>query len=194
MAARVAGALGWALLDNAIIDAVAQRLGVPPAEVEAREERVPSIVERLASTLALASPELASVTTEASLPPSEERLIAVTERVITEAVAGGDCVLVGRGAQSMLAERGDVIHVFCHAPRRALVTRVMEQRGVDEKQAERLVDDTNRAREQFVRRHWKRSWSAHENYHLCLNTDRLGVDGSADMIIRLARERFGLAR
>ena len=33
---------------NAFVDAVAERLGVPASEVQAREERTPSLVERLA--------------------------------------------------------------------------------------------------------------------------------------------------
>ena len=64
MAELVASALGWTLLDDAVIDAVAARLGVTASEVKAREERVPSLAERLVDTLSLASPEL--------VPPSGE--------------------------------------------------------------------------------------------------------------------------
>jgi cytidylate kinase len=191
VAERVARALGWQLLDNAFVDAVAARLGISPAEVQAREERVPTLVQRLANTLALASPEILPPATEAPLPPSEERMIEVTTRIITEAVATGHAVLVGRGAQSVLATRSDVFHVFCYAPRPALVARAAHRLGVPAKEAERVVDDTNRQREQYVRKYWKRSWLAHENYHLCLNTDWFGLDGAADIVVRLARERFG---
>jgi cytidylate kinase len=191
VAARVAAALGWTLLDNGIIDEVAHRLGVSPEEVEAREERPTSLAERLANALALASPELAGVTGEVPLPPSEERLLAVTHRVIDEAVAAGNVVLVGRGAQAMLATREDAIHVFCHAPRQALVARTVRRLGITERAAEHMVDETNRAREQFVRKHWKRAWGAPENYDLCLNTERLGVGGAAELIVELARRRFG---
>jgi cytidylate kinase len=191
VAERVARALGWQLLDNAFVEAVAARLGVSPAEVKAREERVPTLVQRLANTLALASPEILPPATEAPLPPSEERMIEVTARIITEAVATGHAVLVGRGAQAVLATRSDVLHVFCYAPRPALVARAALRLGLPAKEAERVVDDTNRQREQYVKQYWKRSWLAHENYHLCLNTDWLGVDGAADIVVRVARERFG---
>ena len=43
LAARVAALLGWQLVDNALVDSVAQRLGVPVAEVVEREERVPTL-------------------------------------------------------------------------------------------------------------------------------------------------------
>lgn len=190
VAARVADALGWTLLDNALVERVAARLGRTPVEVQAIEERVPSLAERLADALALGSPEILSPSLSAPLPPTEERLLEVTERVIDDAVARGPVVLVGRGAQSYLAQRGDALHVFCYAPKPALVGRVARREGIDSEEASRRVDETNRRREQYVRRYWQRSWLAHENYHLCVNTDWLGIDGAADVIVRVAQERL----
>ena len=193
VAARIATGLGWQLLDNAFVDEVASRLGAPVAEVEAREERVPSLAQRLGATLARGAPEVLPGPSDDALPPSEERLIEVTERIIVEAAGRGHCVLVGRGAQSVLAAREDAIHVFCYATRPGLIARAARRLAVTAKEAEKVVDDTNRQREQYVRKHWKRSWLAHENYHLCLNTDWLGVDGAADIVVRLARDKFALA-
>jgi CMP/dCMP kinase len=188
VAARVAQLLGWSLLDNAFVDAVAERLGVPASEVEAREERTPSLVERLASALAVASPEILPPPTE-QLPPSEERMADVTRRIIEEAVARGHAVLVGRGAQSVLARRAGVLHVFCYAPREALVRRVAERRGVSIAEAEKNVDEINKQRDQYVRTTFKRSWKAHENYHRAVNTEWLGVEGAAQLVIHAARHQ-----
>jgi cytidylate kinase len=117
-------------------------------------------------------------------------MLEVTERIIQEAVANGDAVLVGRGAQAVLATRSDVIHVFCYAPRTALMARAARRLGISPREAEHVVHDINKQREQYVRTHWKRNWLAHENYHLCLNTEWLGLDGAAEIVVRLAREKF----
>ena len=191
VAERVARALGWSLLDNAFVDAVAERLGVTPAEISAREERVPSLAERLAEAMALGSPEMLPASDDALLPPTEDRILEVTRRVIEEAVARGPVVLVGRGAQSFLAERSDALHVFCYAPAEALARRAAKRLGLGTQEARKVVEDTNRNREQYVQRHWNRSWKAHANYHLCVNTEWLGIDGAAALVERLARERFG---
>lgn len=92
----------------------------------------------------------------------------------------------------MLAARSDVIHAYCYAPPAALAARVAKRYGMSLKDAARQVEEHNHQREQYVRKHWKRSWSALENYHLCLNTEWLGLDGTADIIVRLAREKFAL--
>lgn len=191
IAERVAMALGWELLDNEVVDAVAQRLGADRAEVAAREERVPSLVERLARAMALSSQDWLAPVSDAPMPPSDDRLVEMTRRVVEEAIARGPAVVVGRGAQSMLAAREDALHVFCYAPRSALIKRTMEREDIAEPQAAKLVEESNRQREEWVRKHWHRAWRAHENYHLSLDTAWFGVDGAAELIVRLARERFG---
>ena len=190
VAEQVAHALGWDLLDNELVDAVAVRLGVSSAEVSAREERVPSLAERFADALSLGVPEALPAAAVAALPPTDERLLDVTRRVVEEAVSRGPVVLVGRGAQCMLATRSDALHVFCHAPRDALIARATARLGGDARRAAQMVDDTNRQREQYVRRHWNRSWASPTNYHLCLDTAWLGVAGAARLVVELARTRL----
>ena len=190
VAARVADSLGWTLLDNALVERVATRLGRTPVEVQAIEERIPSLAERLADALALGSPEIVSPALSAPLPPTEERLLEVTEHVIDDAIARGPVVLVGRGAQSYLAQRTDTLHVLCFASKPALIARVMQRDDIDIAEATKRVDDTNKRREQYVKRYWHRDWLAPQNYHLCLNTEFLGIEATASLVIQVVRERL----
>jgi cytidylate kinase len=191
VAERVATALGWHLYDNAMVYEVARRLGMSTEEVSAREERVPSLPERIASAMALGVPEVMPTVADLATEPSEERIVDVTKKVIEEAVQAGPAVLVGRGAQCMLAARTDALHVFCYAPPDALVSYVITNLGMSPEDAQRIVAEKDHQREQYVKRYWKRNWRDLANYHLCVNTAWLGLDGTAEVIVRLARERFG---
>lgn len=191
VAEKVAKALGWSLLDNAVVDAVAARMGLSAEEVQAREERVPSLVERLTAAMAMGSQEWVTPMAAAKRP-TDEQMIEVTHRVIEEAIARGPLVVVGRGTQEMLASREDTLHVFCYASRKALIARTIQREGVGAEEAARLVDETNKQRDQWVRLHWERDRRAHENYDLSVNTERLGIQGAVDLIIVAARMRFGL--
>ena len=191
VAERVARAFGWQLWDNALVDEVARRLGVSAEEVSAREERVPSLPERIAAALALGMPEVMPTVADLAAQPSEERIVAVTKRVIEEAVHAGPAVLVGRGAQCMLAERADALHAYCYAPVEALASYVVTNLAVPAEDARRVVIERNQQREQYVKRHWKRDWRDPANYHICVNTGWLGLDGAAELIVQLARARFG---
>jgi urease accessory protein UreF len=151
---------------------------------------VPSLVERLASALSLGSPEILPPVPTGPVETTEERIITVTQRVIEEAVQAGPAVFVGRGAQCLLAEREDALHVFCYAPRAALRKYAMDTFKVGQDEADKMVAEQNKQREQYVRRHWNRNWLAHENYHLCLNTAWLGLDEAAALVVDAARQQF----
>ena len=191
IAGRVAAALGWQLYDNAVVEEVARRLGMSTADVSARDERVPSLPERIASAMALGVPEVMPTVADLAAQPSEERIVEMTKRVIEEAVQAGPAVLVGRGAQCMLAARADAMHVFCYAPTEALESYAITNLGISPAEAHRVVAENNHQREQYVKRHWKRNWRDVANYHLCVNTAWLGLDGAAELIVQVARERFG---
>jgi cytidylate kinase len=191
VAERVARALGWHLYDNAVVDEVAARLGISSAMVSAREERMPSLVERLASALSRSAPEMMPTVGDAALSPTEERIVEVTGRVMQEAVQAGPAVIVGRGAQCLLATRSDAIHVFCYAPLDALAAYAITNLGVKPDEARKTVVEMNARSEEYVKRHWKRDWRDVANYHLCVNTAWLGLDGAAELVTQIAHERFG---
>lgn len=190
VAAAVAERLGWGLLDNALVERVAVGLHTTPAHVQAIEERAPSFAERIANTFAYSSQEMLSAPLGAPLPPTEERILEVTHRVIDEAVSRGPVVLVGRGAQAWLATREDAVHVLCVASRPSCVARVMAREHMSTADAERLIDDTNRQRHDFVKRNWGRDWLAPHHYHVSVNTGWLGIAGAAELVVRVARERL----
>lgn len=190
VAAAIARQLGWALLDNAVIDQVAARTGLSTAVVANREERLPSLTERLVNAMALSTQEMLTPIAEAKLPPTEEQLLEVTRRVINEAAARGSVVIVGRGAHLMLGSESNIFSVFCYAPGDALVRRSMQRDGLDRAAATRRVDETNKHRAEWVRSHWGRAWDSPDTYDLCVNTDTLGIEGAADVVVKAAREVF----
>jgi cytidylate kinase len=190
VAARVADRLGWRLLDNAIVDAIAAEMGVSAETVRALDERQPPLLTRLTDTLALGASEVLSPTAGAAMQSQDERMIETTRRVMEGAVAQGPVVVVGRGAQVLLNQHTDAIHVFCYAPRDALARRIAAREHLEIAAAERRVDQVNHQRAVSVRRLYGRSWGAPESYHLCLNTEWLGLDGAATIIVRAAEEKF----
>jgi cytidylate kinase len=190
VAGRVARALGWQLYDNEVVDEVAARLGVTSAEVSSREERVPSLMERMTSAMALGVPEAMPIAGDIVSHPSEERMVEMTQRVIEDAVRAGPAVLVGRGAQCMLANSTNALHVYCYAAFDDLVRYAIMYLGDSPADAPRRVREVNHQREEYVRHHWKRNWSDPANYDLCVNTARLGLDGAAELVTQVARARF----
>lgn len=181
----------WTLIDNEFVDQVARRAGLPRDEVARREERGPSLLERLARTLAAGSPEMFITTGEhpISVETEEETLVKMTERVIVEAAGEGRVVLVGRGAQAILATRPNALHVYVVAslPFRRKVA--VERLDVDPAGADKVIADTDKHRDEYVKSHYGRDRQDLTQYDLVLNAERLGFDGAADLIVGEVKRR-----
>ncbi len=190
VARLVAGELRWDAIDNEFVDQVARRAGLPADAVAQRDERAPGLLERLARTLAAGSPELFIAT--AGIPrvdPDEAAIVRVTERVIAEAAAHGRIVLVGRGAQAVLAQRPDALHVYVVAPKPWRMKLAVERLGVNPAEVDKVVDETDRQRDQYVRTYYGRQRQDVVNYDLVVNTEKLGIDGAAALVVAEARRR-----
>jgi len=189
VAAKVAEALGWRVVDNELVQRVAVRAGLAPEDVAVREERVPTFIERLAQTVVAATPELlvppaAGGTVDAL---SEPDLVRITERVVQEIAAEGRVVVVGRAAPAVLARQTDALHVRVVAPRVHRIQVAAERLATSREEAARVLDTTDKMRARYHREYYDRDWSDPVNYHMVLNTGTLGVDGAAGVIVGRAR-------
>ena len=187
VASLVAKQLGWRVIGNELIDAVAQRAGIPAEEVQAREDRPPGFVERLARIASAQLPDLFLPAPPMGQPIGEGNLIRVTRSVVCEIAAQGRCVFVGRASAAVLARRLDALHVrLVGGPefRRRVAVEVM---GVPDHDADAIVvrRDANRAR--YHREYYARDCDDPRHYDLVLNTERLGFEGAADLIVHRAR-------
>jgi cytidylate kinase len=188
VAALIAEALGWTLVDNEFIDLVAKRAGLSPEEVARREERVPGFVERLARTLAVTSQEFAVPQPDAVAVLAEPELVRLTEAVVREVAAHDHVVLVGRSATTVLARREGAFHVRIVAPRPFRVRMIQEREGLDARHAEARVEQVDAQRARYHREYYDRDWTDPALYHMVLNTEALGFAGAAQVVVRQVQQ------
>lgn len=187
VAKLVADRLGWQLVGNALIDEVARRAGIPPEEVQAREDRPPSFVERLARVASAQLPDLFLPAPPIGQAIGEGNLVRVTRSVVCEIAAQGHCVFVGRASAAVLAWREDALHARLVAGpefRRRVAVEVV---GVPEKDAITTVERRDANRIRYHREYYARDCDDPRHYDLVLNTERLGFLGAADQIVHRAR-------
>jgi len=189
VARRVADRLQWRVADNEFVDRVAARAGLTPDEVAVREERVPNFMERLAWALASASAELAVPTGATMEGLSEPLMVRVTESVVAEIAREGRVVLVGRGAAAVLGERERTLHVQVVAPVGIRAERIAGRLNVTVEEARRQIHEIDGRRAKYHREYYGRDWADPVHYHVVINTGYLGLDGTADLIVREAGRR-----
>src|ERR671929_247072 len=192
VAQEVARRIGASFVDREIIDEVARRLGVPGEVVQEKDERGETLVARLARSLRLSYPDLAmppEITTALfsdygsfdDLPYAE-----VIEQVIREVARTGNAVIVGRGGAYILKDQPNTLHVHLYAPFAQRVRAIQATEGLDHAAAERLGQDTDRARARYIKHLFKTDWEALGHYHLLVDCGRLGNAAAADLIVQAA--------
>ena len=189
VARQVAERLGWRVVDNELVEQVAARAGLSPEHVAEREERVSTFVERLARTLAAASPDVFPPPESAGavVDVPETDLVRITEKVVAEVAAQGRVVLVGRAAPAVLSREADALHVKLVAPRAFRIRVAADRLGCAGDKAAAVLDRTDRMRERYLREYYRRDWNDPVNYHLVLNTGVLGFEGATELIVARAK-------
>jgi cytidylate kinase len=187
VATRVAESLGWTVVDDALIDAVAERSGFSPEDVQDLEESVPSFLERFARSSALSSPENLLSTPSAIDEPATVKLAHVTREVIEELGRRDRLVFVGRAAAAVLASERNAIHVRLVASLEYRVRQVISKLGLSEEEARSEVIQRDEGRARYHKELFGRDWNDPVNYHLVLNTEILGATGAAEIIVARAR-------
>ncbi len=169
IAGTIAGWLGWKLLDGEIITAIARRAHVDSHVVSTYDERVHSWLRRI-------NEDAVRGVAMASGHPLEEEdifdthvMTELTRKIIEEAYNGGDCVIVGRGAQCILENKRDVFHLFVYAPLRERMKRLKSRlpAGVDIAQRLRAVDEE---RAKYLHQRFDKNWCSPHLYDLMISS------------------------
>lgn len=182
----VAKALHVELLDNEIVNLVAQRIGAPESFVAERDEQVEGFVERLLRSITAAYPESFS---GQNLPDwSEAHLVQLTGAIIKERAASESLVVVGRGAPILLKDRADVLRVLVTAPEDARVARLAQRLGVSRDEALKELRKSDLRRASYLKEHYGvADWRNPHLYDLVVDTGRLGIEGAVHLVVEAAQ-------
>jgi cytidylate kinase len=185
----VAERLHWEYLDGKLIDQVAHRLGLAKDVVENYDERTPGLLDRLLRQLAtvdFSTPQDVAAWTPPFSDPAfdlNRSVLRVTQEVIRQAAAKGDCVIVGRGSAYILAGRTDVLRVFLRSNVEARVNAVMGHEKVDEETAHKLVKQHDANAAAYIKQVYGHDWLHPAHYDLVIDTGRVGHMKAVEAIL-----------
>jgi cytidylate kinase len=193
IARELAARLGWKLWDQLLTQEIARFAHCDQSEVKRREERRDPLYYRLLKSFTLGSYEGNS-----SVYPVEtldaDIIVKTSKRVVEEAVAGGKCVIVGRGSQHFLRDREDTLRFFLYGSTEEKIRRLISE-GQEEADAQVLVDTVDRERAAFIKKYFHADWPNRSLYHAMVNTDA-GSETVIQAILSFlqgSQERLGIS-
>jgi cytidylate kinase len=178
--------LGVPFLDRAIPTAVADRLAVPLEEALARDQAIDGLLERMLVRLAPSGQVFGGALAPEVL--DDRPYLAATEAIIRERAADG-AVILGRGAAIVLRDHPTALHVRLDGPRERRIEQAMRLQRVERKEAERLLKETDRAREAYVHQYYGADPTDPRHYHLVLDSTALALAACAELVALAAAAR-----
>ena len=175
--------LGIPVYDQELIMKAAQESGFSAAFFEQSDEK-----RRFFS---LSSIFATAYSSETENYMSDKGLFRIQCETIRNIAAQGPAVIVGRCSDYVLRDMENKLDVFLTSPLEKRAARVAERQGIDYAKAMETVEREDRNREEYYNYYTFGNWGVASNYDLCIDSDKLGDEGTADMIIEFAR-RAGL--
>ena len=160
---KLAEALGYKLYDRNILIKAAKNLEIPYFQIEDLDESTAGgILMNLAKT------GLGGLSGNRELPLAD-KLFLEEERIIEEAAAKGNCVIVGRASGYILREHVNALRVFVYADKQKRIQRAIEREGIQQSEAENALKRNDKRRGGFYSSVTNWEWGAPEYYDLFLN-------------------------
>ncbi len=113
---------------------------------------------------------------------SNDKLFALQSKVIRDIAHRESCVLVGRASTYILKEERRVVRVFIHSDFDKRVERIQELHKMEKKEATDWVKKTDKKRAAYHNYYTSCSWEDLNNYDLCIDSGRLGIEDSVKII------------
>jgi cytidylate kinase len=132
--------------------------------------------------------ELAQDSSSAAQKVSDQAFIEAITSVVKDLYQAGDVVIIGRGANVILADAPGIIHVGMLAPLEVRVATVMDREHLTREEAEVYVEEVEQARIKFFRKFFKVHPNDPSLYHLMLNLGQMRLEMAAEVIACTTKE------
>lgn len=100
------------------------------------------------------------------------------------AAKGKSFVIVGRCSETVLRDVPGMISIFINGDMDAKVERISRIYDMPAKEAEKFIKEKNQKRKRYHNSHCESTWGDSRNYDLSINSSKLGVDGTVDILIQ----------
>ena len=170
---EVAKKLGIKYYDKEIIGQIAKESGMAPEYIKENAELSP---KKGIFAYAFTGRDITGKSVE-------DMVYEAQRKVILDLAEKGPCVIIGRNTDYILKDRDDVLNVFIHGDMPEKTQRIMNLYNVGEKEAVKMMADTDKRRMTNYNFYTEQKWGKASNYTLSLNSSQLGYDRCEKIIM-----------
>lgn len=119
---------------------------------------------------------------------SQEGLFKFQSDTIRRLAEAGSCVFVGRCADYVLRDFGNVVNVFVTASIDDRVAELQKRKECSEEAALKTIENGEKERSTYYNYYTGKKWGDSSSYDLCVNTSLLGLEATEAYIAEFVRK------
>jgi hypothetical protein len=168
--------LGWEVLGKELLDRIASRFRSNRMMLDLVDETPSNWVYDVLGTWM-----------DSKVIPHETYVVQLS-RVVVAAAKKANVVFVGRGAQFLLPrDKGFAVRLVASPQFR--IENLMRLKSLTAGEAQRYLNEADKGRREFGRRFFHHDITDPHLYDLVLNTERFGIEGTAEIILAAMAKR-----
>ena len=118
---------------------------------------------------------------------SQGGLFKIQSDTIKSIAEQGSAIIVGRCADYILRGNKNTLNVFLTASEESRIERISRREGISKEKAKEMLQKKDKERADYYNYYTFGNWGVASTYDLCLDSSKIGIEGTADLIIDFAR-------
>lgn len=120
---------------------------------------------------------------------NSDELFIKESQLIQKVAKQESCVIIGRCADFILKDQENVIKVFVYSSQENKIKRAIQIYGFDQAKAEKEIKQIDKLRANHYKHYTEKEWNDYSHYDICINSDTLGVEKSAELICEMIKNK-----
>jgi cytidylate kinase len=120
---------------------------------------------------------------------NRDRIFQIQSEVMRDIASRESCIIVGRCSEYVLREHPNLISIFITADIDDRITRTMQKDNLDKEKATEYIAKGDKKRKSYHDYYATTQWGDTKSYDLCLNSSRLGIEGTVEFIHEYIKRR-----
>lgn len=176
---KLAEKLGIPYFDKELLARVAQESGFCEEMIRNHDERP---TNSFLYNVVMDTYSFGYNTSFVDMPISQKVFLAQFDTV-KKIASEGACVIVGRCADYALSEYPNSLNLFIYGKAEAKAQRISERHNVSLAEAKDMCIKKDKQRQSYYNYYSNKKWGRADSYDLCIDSGKLGIDGTVDFII-----------
>ena len=182
IARKMSELLGIEYYDRDIVDQAAKKLKLPVSVVDQEEERA---VKQSVNPFSRMMFPLGKGTSN-----TQDMIFEAQKNIIQFLAEKDNCIIVGRCSDFVLSEMENSIHIYIYASYNARLHLCIEDLGMEETEARRMMKSVDEARDSYHMQYAGYLPDDKRHKDILIDSSLFGVEGTAQFLAEAVKRKF----